>query len=193
VYCYTSNLTEFQFEKVRDGHFIDHLEDGYKNNIYTRSFILSNLDATELKVPSYDELEETEDKLQLFESKVELITTNINVNNEDKKDEIIETGNLVNEERQVQEEIVKGNKDTDGDISRDDYKEGQPNSLDSDNADLVVISNPVTTPGEYIEYPELTALRDLKLEYERNNSSNEELKEKYIKKLINNFNQNGVF
>ncbi|MFC5772830.1 FtsK/SpoIIIE domain-containing protein [Ectobacillus antri] len=58
VYCYTDNLTQYNFKTVDEGIFIDTLEDRIKNYIFNRSFILQKLGVNELVVPNFDELEE---------------------------------------------------------------------------------------------------------------------------------------
>jgi DNA segregation ATPase FtsK/SpoIIIE, S-DNA-T family len=179
VYCYTSNLTNFQFDKVSDGVFVELLEGGYKNNIYTRSYILSELDATEQEIPLYEELEENQDKQVLFEKET-LLTGNEKPSINDHDDiilnetEEVEVGKDVhNTDVSTRTEGVeineKGN-DHDGDSNKD-----------IEHSDLGIV------------YPEQIALENLELVYESEDKSSEELKDKYIKKLINNFNQNGVF
>lgn len=69
VYCYTSNLTDYNFELVEEGVYTDALNSNVTNFIYTRSYILNKLKAEESILPDYEELSELqslEDTLQKY-------------------------------------------------------------------------------------------------------------------------------
>ncbi|WP_332696968.1 FtsK/SpoIIIE domain-containing protein [Halalkalibacter lacteus] len=177
VYCYTSNLTEYQFDNVSEGNFVDNLEGGYRNNIYTRAFILSTLGATEQAIPSYKELEEeTEDKTILFGSQVELLEKQVP---EKVVEEEINSVTDFSDEKANRTGGVSGNVDDQGDI----VEELEDKDIRDEKVEDLDING----------YPEQKALINLEIEYETDDSYSEELKENFIRKLINNFNQNGVF
>ncbi|WP_129688302.1 FtsK/SpoIIIE domain-containing protein [Gottfriedia acidiceleris] len=181
VYCYTSNLTEYQFDKVSDGVFLDYLEEGYKNNIYTRSYILSKLGATEQSMPSYEELEETEDKDNIFGSNELFFEEGIK--NDDSNDaDVIDVTNENDIEDETEKDAEEVDEETNDEENEDINKDND--DVDVDNKGDKLVSN---------DFPEKKALINLELEYDTNDSSIEELKDKYSRKLINNFNQNGVF
>lgn len=194
VYCYTSNLTEYQFDKISDGAYIDHLEDGYKNNIFTRSYILSKVDASEQEIPTYEELEEIENKYNLFESKGLISnskTEGLDENEEDDREQSL-GDNTNNRDSSGQDEDEKdhdvSNNDFDGNstiVDEDNHDDENDSSENEDNGALPPLNGEI--------YPEQKALLGLQIDYPLDDSNSEDLKEKYIRKLINNFNQNSVF
>ena len=60
MYCYTSNLTEYNFEQLEKGVYVDSLDSNIKNYIYTRAYILNTLQADESNMPEYEELAKLE-------------------------------------------------------------------------------------------------------------------------------------
>jgi DNA segregation ATPase FtsK/SpoIIIE, S-DNA-T family len=57
-YCYTSNLYEYNFDKVSDGVFLDILDGEYVNNIFNRAYVLNALGVMDINEPDYNEFEE---------------------------------------------------------------------------------------------------------------------------------------
>jgi DNA segregation ATPase FtsK/SpoIIIE, S-DNA-T family len=186
VYCYTSNLTDLQLDKENDGVYVEYLEGEYKNYIFTRSYILSKLDASEDLVPQYEELEqheENQEKQVLFEMNAGPLIAEPIEGTTDQGDGDLDTDVAVEttsqgfgtenfEEKDLVEEVKE---------EKDD--------VETEKNEVVVITEPEISNG----YPEKEALKDVDLQYEKEESKSEELKDRYIKKLITNFNQNGVF
>jgi DNA segregation ATPase FtsK/SpoIIIE, S-DNA-T family len=180
VYCYTSNLTEYQFpKKLENGVYLEELENGFNNYIYNRSFILNELGGEEEVVPDYDEVLEDNTIKNIFEEKI-------------KPTEKIDNPSDENEGQTENQYLEKNEKD---DIDKKEaQQEEEPKHLTETQDNNGVSDDDNDNQGEQSSpvYPEDIALKDLDLHYKDNDEDAVLLKNDYERKLIRNFNNIGT-
>lgn len=202
VYCYTSNLIEYNFNKEEDGVFVDKLDSNIENKIFSRSYILNELKASEEETPNYDDVvseQSDQDLLKLTlqpheesdEQDNVKVTSGIeieveNVSTSDNED----TGQTVTDPPADDENKVNdGDTVTGNEVEQKGWaSEENENRIDEGHNE---------EPNEQVEvpnhqYPEVIALKGLELSYETEDDSSEQLRDLYIRKLKHNFNQNGI-
>lgn len=189
VYCYTSNLTEYNFEQLENGVYVDSLDSNIKNYIYTRAYILNTLQADESDMPEYEELAKLESLNETLQQTFE------NKDIEGNSEKIEGLGKPENLEVQN----IEVNKADNEEVLRTmDNLDVHTTSIVSGEKDLKneVINTPIATiePDNHsnYSYPEIKALNGLELEYEVEDNDSEELKNTYIRKLKYNFNHNNI-
>lgn len=175
VYCYTSNLTEFNFEKVDEGIFVDQLGTDIKNYIFTRSYVLNELKASETRIPAYEELLVSESEKDILQQ------TLTDDNSDDQNTSERERNPGIASTTDITDQTETSN-------NGDDSLSGQ-DKVDSRNPDDEGTTSLLPDPNGY---PEVIALEDMTLEYENEDSNAEHLRDQYIRKLKHNFNQNGI-
>ncbi|UAL53607.1 FtsK/SpoIIIE domain-containing protein [Metabacillus dongyingensis] len=181
AYCYTSNLTNYNFEKVDDGIFKEELEPSINNYMYARSYILKELQTDEAVIPNYEDV----DTLYSLQESLKQSIGTISRNDETETEEVDKAVDFSNEQK----------------ISTDDFSEIN-NIEDSKNIgdfDNVVSKSNEENIGELytleennMDFPEAIALAGLSFNYEDIQGNSEELKDMYIRKLKYSFNQNGI-
>ncbi|KGX91861.1 hypothetical protein N783_00200 [Pontibacillus marinus BH030004 = DSM 16465] len=186
VYCYTSNLHEHDFESISNGAYYQKLEGEYDNYVFSRSYILNHLGASEEIAPDYAEIESND---ETFEKELEARETisSANDNGKDATD---------NEPEEGEQETEAGseNEGEDTDIPTSDLGdskseiEHEPTSIptvkpDKEDADQEG-SNLVNG-----ENPEVVALKDMEPN-ENVNEDQSDLKKQYINNLETHFNRN---
>ncbi|YCA45509.1 DNA translocase FtsK [Bacillus sp. JZ8] len=162
VYCYTSNLTEYDFEQVENGVYVDTLDSNIKNYIYTRSYILDKLQANELSEPNYEELDELQTLSQALESTFSTDT-----------EEISEE-----EAEQLQDETTEEDENSSSETSQN----GEEN---------IDVDGRLNSDHVYPEVQALLPIEG-ELNYEPWDNRVENLKDDYIRRLKRNFNQNDI-
>ncbi|MET3320334.1 UNVERIFIED_ORG: S-DNA-T family DNA segregation ATPase FtsK/SpoIIIE [Peribacillus simplex] len=172
VYCYTSNLTEWNFQRVDEGIYLEKIDSQTDNFIYTRSYILKQLQTTEEVTPEYKELDEG----YLIDIPTGLINDEESDGITSKDSEVpAEDGSFI--EKQDLDEEQKN----ESDIESKSKREPQPEKE---------FRVPPMIPSSL--YPEQVALEEVYLIYEDTKEDNEELKNSYIKKLKLKLNQEGI-
>ncbi|MDE5414180.1 FtsK/SpoIIIE domain-containing protein [Alkalihalobacterium chitinilyticum] len=212
VFCYTSNLLEYDFAKGENNIYEDKINGKYMNKIYPRSYILEQLGTSEVEQPDYDELNSDQegDQQKFFEEKVNL-SENENAIDEGANSDIKEEYNDSSQEEQVAN-ISRGNIDTEDSeprvINDRENKPGEPNTdvnltreeqdvtseINNINEEEKVKKDTVTSNhNSDIIYAEVAALADLDLRYNHNeNQDYTNLKRQYINKLTSNFSRNKI-
>ncbi|MED2971801.1 FtsK/SpoIIIE domain-containing protein [Fictibacillus sp. B-59209] len=173
LYCYTSNLSEYHYEKIEDGVFIETDED-HTTNIFNRYYILKELGAFEENLPLYEELDE-----------------NITLEEQLKNNEIILPGfdSTTGIEDQVTTDPIDENEG--GDPGNNGFNidpKPEPKPIVDPISDL----NPDPFPDPDGQYPEVIALSNLNIAKENIENDHSELKKQYQNLLIRNFNKNGI-
>ncbi|GAA1368359.1 FtsK/SpoIIIE domain-containing protein [Peribacillus frigoritolerans] len=174
VYCYTSNLTESNFQSVDEGIYLEKIDSQTDNFIFTRSYILKQLQTTEEVTPEYEELDEG----YLLDISTELI-------NDEESGDIVSKEHEVPAEDENFGEVNKLDKEPDKEPDKELAKE--PNE-EPDKEPINIIPK-VISPSFY---PEQAALEGVSFTYEDTKEDNEELKNSYIKKLKLKLNQEGI-
>lgn len=182
VYCYTSNLTEFNFEKVDEGIFVDKLDSNIKNYIYTRAYILEQLKASESEIPAYEELVITESEKEILQLTLEDDSSNVG------REQLGDTIEKVSYEEMPEPDETISDTDRQEGASDNEQSDVPSGSEDHDTSEEVT---PNILPDDQ-QYPEVKALEGITLEYEIEDSNIDQVKDQYIRKLKHNFNQNGI-
>ena len=194
VYCYTSNLTEYSFEKVDEGMYLDKLDSNINNYIFSRAYILHELGATEILEPVYEEfnvLVNEEKSLQAeFGFNVAEGDEEIQSQSYEGKD-----NEALNPEVTIPVDIVNNGKDN-GDVEINQAGSKGSTQVEVPGVclppDIPEIPDTPEIPGSNSEFPEVVALKGLQLTYKENENDGTQLRDQYIRKLKNNFNQNGI-
>ncbi|MDG5472075.1 FtsK/SpoIIIE domain-containing protein [Jeotgalibacillus sp. ET6] len=160
AYCYTSNLYENSYEMVQENVYKDLLDGEHTNFIYNRTFILSELGATYITEPDYEELSEPD---QSFSESLVM---------KNHKEEIDE------EEEASKPPSVDQNEDT-------GYEEKK---LPEDNDDETGNNGP-PLEQELNVFPEELALKGVQNPKENSEKDHTELKRKYVSVIETNYNQ----
>lgn len=168
VYCYTSNLTESNFQRIDEGIYLEKIDSQTDNFIFTRSYILKQLQTHEQITPVYEELDEG----YLIEIPTGII--------DDEK-----SGDIVSKDSEVQVEDENFGEDKEREsVKEQDKAQGEEPDKEPRNIIPKVISPSC--------YPEQAALEGVSFTYEDTKEDNEELKNSYIKKLKLKLNQEGI-
>ena len=176
VYCYTSNLTEHNFEKIGEGKYVDQLDSNIKNYIFSRAYILRELNAAEEIQPSYEELNNIENEQEIIKS-----TLGLKIEENDDEDK-----NTIGKTVSNSDSSLNDNEPT---SERARLEGNDENIADEDS---VVPQEALDSIGNNDIFPEVKALAGIKLEYDEIENDSDQLKEQYIRKLKNNFNQNDI-
>ncbi|AKL95585.1 DNA translocase FtsK [Clostridium aceticum] len=195
VFCYTSNLKDYEFSQGESEVYQDLIQSKYKNNIYSRDYILHALGAKEEVVPDYEELEQD----FLFEEK-EVFEKNANLQmKEEKADKDIDSKES---EDTKQEELTTDESELKKEIHDKKYgnqeKEDKEHVLkeketdeDGKEPDEEVEDEDIVTKFDL--KPEVAALQGIALDYETKEAPDySQLKKKYASKLISNFAKNNI-
>jgi DNA segregation ATPase FtsK/SpoIIIE, S-DNA-T family len=180
VYCYTSNLTEYNFNQIDNGVFKDQLDSNILNYIFTRGYILKQLKTFEDTEPSYDEFNIiNNDQVML---KTTLGFTEVQENGEEEIDQDDGEELLVTP---LQPDDHEDFKDPVGsiDLGNPDNLENPKNPYKPKDPEHLALSN---------EYPEVKSLIGIEIDYTPNEDNSAQLRDQYIRKLKSNFNQNGI-
>ncbi|MCM3729908.1 FtsK/SpoIIIE domain-containing protein [Neobacillus cucumis] len=209
AYCYTSNLYEYNFEKVIDGVFVDILDGEYKNNIFNRSYVLNSLGIMEVNEPVYDELDESLSSFQESLSKIENVEENELINSEgtESNEKIVEDGHAEAEDSlnentgaEAEDSLNKNTgaeaEDSLNENTREDVEDSS-NANDSETNDGldtgVDLIPKVSNKSGYKYYPEKKALEGLETNHTVNsNDDHSELKRKYVGTIETYFNRNNI-
>ncbi|MBR8643846.1 hypothetical protein KEH51_00950 [[Brevibacterium] frigoritolerans] len=152
VYCYTSNLTESSFQRIDEGIYLEKIDSQTDNFIYTRSFILKQLQTNEQITPDYEELDEG----YLIDIPTGIID-----------DE--ESGDIVSKDSGVQVKDENFGKTKQESVKEPDKAQDEEPDKEPRNVIPKVISSPSC-------YPEQAALEGVSVTYEDTKEDNEELK-----------------
>lgn len=192
-YCYTSNLTEYNFETVEANVLVEELGDSISNYLFNRSYILNKLKADEERLPAYETLSESNEdvlknSLSSFikenESHDEAAATIIDDASSAEDAIFLDEGHVVNDDDSMNSKLTD---------PPEEYRNEEntiPKSILGANEQNDTSIK--TLNEEDLSYPEVIALQGLELDYEVSTANNEQLKEMYIKKLKLNFNQNNI-
>ncbi|WP_350344599.1 DNA translocase FtsK [Proteinivorax tanatarense] len=196
VFCYTSNMKEFEFAQGNCEVYEDILKNKYKNYIYPRNYILKALGTTDETEPDYTELRSNfiDVEKELFEKKSKLDSDNTKgpvsyTSTEDDltKKRMNNEKNIVDGEEKSQSNMARkssetheGNKETHEESHKENERTGVPSSTKNHNRNFDNI-------------PEITALKGLEL----SNGTSEltdysYLKRRYANKLTSNFTRNNI-
>lgn len=182
VYCYTSNLSEYSFEKVKDGMFQE-LDEEYTTFLFNRYYILKELGAHEDQQPTYEELNGFNSLEEQLKSEKILPNDMVTIEVTDNGGK----GKSNKDPEQVTDTEVNGREvvGTEGNLDHNPNREEQINTK----------PDAVDTLPDYDvtnDYPEVIALKDL--DTTRNITTNDysEIKIQYQNLLIRNFNKNGI-
>lgn len=185
VYCYTSNLSEYSFEKVKDGMFQE-VDEEYTTNLFNRYYILKELGAHESQQPSYEELNDVtslEEQLKNEEIISKVTAEDLSVHGTDASKDV--NNNEIEQDTSTE---VTG--------SNEDYSEEKHNNKETVKEEQVTeITNSEdkqTSKDSKIHYPEIIALKDLDVSKTITTNDYSEIKIQYQNLLIRNFNKNGI-
>ncbi|MEH7073819.1 FtsK/SpoIIIE domain-containing protein [Neobacillus drentensis] len=203
-YCYTSNLYEYDFDKVSDGVFVDILDGEYINNIFNRSYVLNALGILDINEPDYTEIEETTTSFHESLSQLETIQNqNSNVSEDfssenddttqDERNNFREEDNLNHDSLLDDQSITSKdsfqliNQETEDKIS---YPSEKDNST---NGQTLTVDTRETYDTNNKDYPEIVALEGLeKAERKSTNDDHLELRKKYVSTIESHFNRNNI-
>ncbi len=209
VYCYTSNLTDYSFKNLGEGKYVDQLDSNIKNYIFSRTFILNELDANEEQQPSYEELINFDDEQEAIMNSLGYCSGEMEEEKFGKDRDTTMEDKVASFEEKVADEVSYQNqidieeykKSADKDFWPNGGKKGENDKLTSpDNENekrLYLIEDKKDRESKGINdiantYPEVRALAGMEILYDDSENDSEQLKEQYIRKLKNNFNQNGI-
>lgn len=201
VYCYTSNLTDYNFEKIGDGKYVDQLDSNINNYIFSRSYILNALEAYEENQPSYEELTNVEDEQEVIktslgysslsgdEDKAGNDETSTDDGSNDSRQTEHDNNEGANTHEELNREVESSNKDDNYEQKDNEDNKGTESTPNKDSETQVDTDEKI---NEEKSYPEVQALIGLEITYDQENDDSKQLKDLYIRKLKNNFNQNGI-
>ncbi|MFC7370744.1 FtsK/SpoIIIE domain-containing protein [Fictibacillus iocasae] len=179
VYCYTSNLSEYHFEKIQDGQFRE-VETEFITNLFNRYYILKELGAHETQLPSYEELngsgsleEQIKNEDIIIELPPKIPPTVIKG-----KDEIDHNGEDTSDENKTENDKKTDKRDSD-----------DPEFINIEPKDTISVVDPII---DNALYPELEALKGLANNTPLEQSDYTDIKNNYQNLLIRNFNKNGI-
>lgn len=195
VYCYTSNLTEYNFDKLDEGVYLDQLDSNIRNFIFNRAYILNELRANELNEPNYDELTVEQNEQELLRAKLIGIEKTVDVNIDNNNSKQKENNTNANQDESENSKIATENSDSQPNTSFGEKLYIENNTTSQvEEKQINGTSNDKPAPDEVLDndYPEVKALIGLDIQYENTDTNTEQIKEQYIRKLKQNFNQNGI-
>jgi DNA segregation ATPase FtsK/SpoIIIE, S-DNA-T family len=174
VYCYTSNLTEYNFQQIENSIFKDQLDSSVINYIFTRGYILNQLKTSEDSQPMYDEFNQ-------LNSDLDVLKTTLGFN---------EDIDFVD----IPEEEVGGQNDETGlgDNTNPIGEGNQSVGYDDNNKNDIPVISILDGDKDDQEYPEVKALKGIEIDYKIVEDNSLLLRDQYIRKLKSNFNQNGI-
>ncbi|MEC3884848.1 FtsK/SpoIIIE domain-containing protein [Halobacillus sp. HZG1] len=181
VYCYTSNLQEEGHEKLADGVYFEKIEGDYPNYMFSRSFILDELGATEASQPDYTELEGSEKE---FEKEL----AGWHTEEDDTKNDQSDDSNQPDVEKK--DSPISPIPKTDQ--SKNTNSVPSDNSEDEDHPQVKGEDNLVDNEEVSSVYPEVVALEGIENHKRQDSEDHELLKNEYVSKLENNFNRNNL-
>lgn len=202
VYCYTSNLTEYNFEKLDEGMYLDKLDSNINNFIFTRAYILNELGANELEQPIYEELnvlDNEEESLQEefgfklaededFSGEVPSDNEQDNENNQNDKNRVdTQKTDKIDRDNELGQDGTSDSANTND--SMDSSASEETDQTDDDSTEVIKVPKDNVVQENF---PEVIALTGLELTYKENDNDATQLRDQYIRKLKNNFNQNGI-
>jgi DNA segregation ATPase FtsK/SpoIIIE, S-DNA-T family len=218
-YCYTSNLYEYDFDKVSDGVFVDILDGEYKNNIFNRAYVLNALGVMDMNEPDYNEFDEKSTSFHESLSELENMQNPITNELEDFSSE--KDGSKEDEQRKThettdleQQSILGGQEDSKHDSLLSDVGNSKRDTHTTDqegNNDKIkyLTDDDELTSGQYStidtvetydtrtinkkDFPEIVALEGLE-KTERNSTNDDHfgLRKRYVSTIESHFNRNNI-
>ncbi|WP_341357479.1 FtsK/SpoIIIE domain-containing protein [Rossellomorea sp. y25] len=199
AYCYTSNLYQNSFEAIEEDVYMDLIEGEHKNYIFNRAYILKSLGATTINEPIYEELENHTDSFSdslILEDESKEQTKDEEGGsppNNEGEDALGETDGDSNPPGPNSEEGESVGNDGSGHGQENDSDlEGDEEEVDREFRGGEKVNPPLPGDSNSDGYPEVIALKDLKIEHETEQIDHSELKRKYVSTLETHFNRNGL-